>query len=178
MTNDSFMFGNTDMYEAYGIRMLHYDVLIPALRPRKVTIPNRSGSYDYGAHYYDERTVRVECDTRSGLTRDQVRELSYVLSKKNRLRFWNEPDRYYIGRIYDPSELNYIGSIGQEFNLSFICEPFAYSNPVQLSVSGSAPIAPDYLGSAPTPTRITLINAGNSVINGVQIRIRERSDTY
>lgn len=178
MTNDSFTFGNVDMYAEYGIRVLHYDTLLPPLRPRKVIIPKRSGAHDYGAKYYDERTIRVECDTRSGLTKDEVRELAYTLSKKNRIRFFNEPDRFYIGRIYDPSELNYIGSIGHEFTLTFVCEPFAYSEPVGYAMTGGVSMRPEYLGTAPTPTRITIVNNGDGDVVGVQIRIRERSDTY
>jgi len=158
--------------------MLHYDVLIPPLRPRKVVIPRRSGAHDYGAKYYDERIMRLECDTRTGLSKDQIRELAYTLSKKNRLRLWNEPDRYYIGRIYDASELNYIGSIGHEFVLTFVCEPFAYSDPVQLPVVGGESTRPNYIGTAATPARITIRNTGSGDAVGVQIRIRERSDTY
>lgn len=178
MTNDSFTFGNVDMFTEYGIRVLHYDPLLPPLRPRKIKIPKRSGAYDFRAKYYDERIIRIECDTRSGLTKDQIRELSYTLSKKNRIRFWNEINRYYIGQIYNPSELNYIGSIGHEFDLTFVCEPFAYSVPVQYAMAGGVSMRPAYLGTAPTPTRITIVNNGNESVAGIQIRIRERSNTY
>ena len=176
MTNDSFTFGTEDMFESYGIRMLHYDVLLPQLRRRKVTIPGRSGSYDYGAKFYDDRIVRVECDTRRSLTKAQIRELAYALSKKNALRFWNEPELFYLGRIYDTSELDYIGSVGYEFVLNFECDPFAYGDSVQEDVSGSFRL--EYAGTAPTPTRLTITNNGDTQVSGIQIRIRERRDTY
>lgn len=176
ITADSFTFGGVDMFEQYGIMMLHYDVLLPKLRERKVTIPMRSGAYDYGAKFYDERTIKVECDTRRSLSKDEVREMAYLLSKKNQLRFWNEPDRYYIGRVYDTAELNYIGSIGYEFSLSFVCEPFAYGETVQAEVPRKFIV--DYKGTAPTPTRLTIKNVGTKNVTGIQVRIRERKDVY
>lgn len=176
MTSDSFTFGGVDMYEAYGIRMLHYDTLMPELRDRRLKIPRRSGTYDFGAKYYDDRVINVECDTRICLTKSDIRELAYVLSKKQQLRFWNEPELFYIGRIYDTSELNYIGSIGYEFTLKFECEPFAYGETVQSAISGS--LRPNYQGTAPTPTRLTIKNVGTTDVSSIQIRIRERRDTY
>lgn len=176
MTNDSFTFGGVDMYERYGIRVLHYDVLLPQLRRRKVTIPKRHGTYDYGAKFYDDRLIRVECDTRRALPKDEIRELAYTLSKKNQLRFWNEPDKYYIGRVYDTAELNYIGDIGYEFALTFECDPFAYGNIVAVPISGS--LRPQYQGTAPTPTRLTITNVGAEAVSKIQIRIREIGDVY
>lgn len=176
MTNDSFTFGGIDMFKEFGIMILHYDAFLPQLRKRKVKIPRRSGSYDYGAKFYDDRTIRVECDTRRALSKSEIRELAYILSKKNQLRFWNEPERYYIGRIYDTSELNYIGSIGHEFTLNFECDPFAYGDTLQKSVAGS--LRPEYKGTAATPTRLTITNVGETAVSGIQIRIRERRDTY
>lgn len=176
MTNDSFTFGGVDMYQEYGIMMLHYDIVLPPLRKRKISIPYRSGSYDYGAKYYDDRIITVECDTRRSLTREEIRELSYTLSKKNQIRFWNEPDKYYIGRIYDAGELKYLGTVGHEFTLRFECDPFAYGEVVQTEFTGT--LKPAYRGTAPTPTRITITNAGNTPVNGIQIRVRERNEVY
>lgn len=176
MTNDSFTFGGVDMFEQFGIMVLHYDVLLPQLRKRKVTIPKRHGSYDYGAKYYDDRSIRVECDTRCRLSKSDVRELAYILSKKSQIRFWNEPDKYYIGRVYDSNVLNYIGDIGYEFELTFECDPFAYGDIISIPISEST--RPEYKGTAPTPTRLTITNVGTEAISGIQIRIRERGDVY
>jgi len=176
MTNDSFTFGGVDMFDKYGIMVLHYDVLLPQLRRRKVTIPKRHGSYDYGAKFYDERPIRVECDTRRNLSKDDIRELAYTLSKKSQIRFWDEPNKYYIGRPYDTSVLNYIGKIGYEFELTFECDPFAYGEIVTVPISGST--RPNYKGTAPTPTRLTITNVGAEAVSGIQIRIRERGDVY
>ena len=60
----SFEFGNVDMFTAYGFRIRkRHRVLKPPLRERKIIIPERSGAYDFGAKYYDEITLLVECDT-------------------------------------------------------------------------------------------------------------------
>lgn len=176
MTSDSFEFGRVDMYREYGIRMLHYDPLLPQLRRRKLVIPKRSGSYDFGAKYYDDRPVRVECDTRRALTKAEIRELAYILSKKNSLRFWDEPELYYIGRVYDTSDLDYIGSIGYEFTLTFECDPFAYGQAIQSEFGNT--FCPQYGGTAPAPTRIVVRNASDHAITGIQIRIRERGEIY
>ncbi len=178
MTNDSFTFGGVDMFETYGIRVVTYEVLAPQLRRRKRTIPLRSGSYDYGARYYDDREIKVECDTRACLTRDQIRELSYTLSKKARIVFWDEPDKYYIGRVYDPSELEHIGGIGYEFVLVFECDPFAYAADQTVIETQAASYFPVYDGTAPTPVTVMLTNIGGAVAQGVKIVIRKRRDRY
>ena len=50
----SFLFGGQDMFQRFGLQLVDdgmpSDVLMPDLRERKVTIPLRSGAYDYGAH--------------------------------------------------------------------------------------------------------------------------------
>ena len=175
---DSFMFGTHDMYAEYGIMVIKHDFLMPALRSRKVTIPLRSGVHDFGARYYDERMLTMECDTRRELTRGQMRELAFLLSTKNKIVCGDEPDKYYIGRLYDPSEIIEHGEIVDEFTLAFICEPFAYSTPVQIPIASEISLRPEYIGTAPTPTRITITNVGETEAFGIRIRIRERSNTY
>lgn len=175
---DSFEFGRTDMLEAYGIRVISYDCLAPALRPRKVIVPGRDGAYDFKAKNYDERTVQLDCDTVIGLTRDQVRELAYVLSKKNTLRIWDEPDKYYIGRVYDAASIVPIGSIGQEFTLNFICDPFAYGKVTTLNIEGGNPAQLSYAGTARTPTRIAITNNGAADAVDILIRLREKRSVY
>lgn len=63
----SFKFGQTDMWEAYGIRIeengITEDTLLPQLRARKVKIPQRSGAFDFGAKFYDERSLTLNCFT-------------------------------------------------------------------------------------------------------------------
>ena len=177
MTDDSFEFGGVDMAQDWGIYVVAYDVLMPELRERKVIVPGRSGAYDFKAKYRGERPIRMECDLRNNLTRHQLREVAYILSKKNTIRIWDDPEVYYIGRIYDASELNDI-SIGFEFTLNFKCDPPAYGAVNVLQVRGSEPTRVSYAGTEETPTRISIINNGANDAVGIQIRLRSRKETY
>lgn len=169
---DSFQFGGVDMLEAYGIRCLGHDFLLPKLRERKVVVPQRDGAYDLGARYYDERMLALACDSMRGLTRQELRELAYVLSRKSRLVLWDEPEKNYLGRIYDAAELEYVGRVGHSFQLTFVCDPFAYGR----TVAEAMPTRMDYRGTAATPVRIQITNTGTAAIAGIRIRIRERSE--
>ena len=177
MLKYSFTFGGVDMRETYGVWMTAYDVFFPPLRAHKITIPGRSGAYDYGSDDYDERTLRLTCDTRTGKTRAQMREIAYVLSKKHEIRLWQEPEKYYIGRLYDPSELEDLGQIVYKFSLTLICEPFAYAETKEVKPSAALWNAA-YAGTARTPTRIQITNRGATDAVGIQLTLTERRETY
>lgn len=173
---DTFAYAGVDMLATYGIRCSGYsfDTLTPKLRPRKITVPGKSGTRDFGAKHYEDRALRIQCDAMERrLDRHEIRELAYLLSKKGRIVLWDEPDKYYVGRLYDAAELKYIGMVGHEFSLTFICEPFAYGR----TYSGPMPerfVGDDaYLGTATTPTRIQVTNTGQNTIPGFRIIIRE-----
>ena len=168
----SFLFGTTDMFETFGIQIsddgMPNDVLKPQLRERKVTIPLRSGSYDYGAHYYDDRPYTLNCVTVKAGTRDDAREMAYILSKKSQIRLWNEPDKYYIGRVYQAPDLECLRKVGNRFTLNFILEPFAYGDTITESFVDQK-FVPDYKGTADTPTYIVITNTGSGNIVNIQI---------
>ena len=170
LTKSSFKFGTTDMFQRFGIMLTGEpeDVLLPALRPRKVKIPNRHGEYDFGAKYYEERGLKLPCTTVKTRDRISVREISYLLSKKSEIRVWNEPEKYYIGRIYDATVLNQIRNIGNEFDLVFVCEPFAYGSHITKSFSNNA-VTVEYQGTAETPAVITITNTGSAKARRIQI---------
>jgi len=159
--NGSFLFGTCDMFETYGIKLtersIPQDVLMPGLRARKQTIPMRHGAYDYGAHYYDERAIVIECVTKKMISRDQSREIAYMLARKSEIRFWTEPEKYYIGRVYEAPTLEQLRNVGNRFTLTFICEPFAYRNNVTAAFVNRV-YSPNYDGTAPTPTQIIITN--------------------
>ena len=168
------MVGNTDMRTAYGIKVERVeDVLAPPLRPRKVNIPGRHGSYDYGAHIYDERNLTIICATSQLLTRADARELSYTLSQKNAIRIWQEPDKIYYGRIYDPTAIEKLVQHLKKFSMTFICDPFASGTTYNRSFDGDR-LTVNYAGSAETPTRMEIINIGTAVAAQLRIRVRER----
>lgn len=176
----SFEFGNVDMFTAYGFRIRKkHRLLKPPLRERKLIIPSRSGAYDFGAKYYDEISYLVECDTIKELSAEDKREISYLLSFKNRITFWDEPDKYYIGRIYDAAEIEKVGGIGTYFPLTFVCDPFAYGATVNEETGrGRSVYTPNYAGTAETPTRVEIINNGSTTIRNIQITVRKRRETY
>lgn len=170
----SFLFGTTDMYQTFGIQItddgMPNDVLKPQLRERKVTIPLRNGAYDYGAHYYDERTVSINCVTVKAGTRDDAREMAYILSKKSQIRFWNEPDKYYVGRVYTAPDLDVLRKVGNRFTLNFVLEPFAYRYTLTENFVNRR-FTPSYAGTAVTPTYIVITNTGSR--NAVNIQITQ-----
>lgn len=168
----SFLFGTVDMFQRFGIQItddgMPEDVLKPQLRERKVTVPLRNGAYDYGAHYYDERPLTINCVTVRAGTREDAREMAYILAKKSQIRLWNEPDKYYVGRIYQSPGLEVLRKIGNRFSLSFICEPFAYGDTLTESFTDRRFI-PNYKGTAETPTYIVIRNVGSGNVVNIQI---------
>ena len=170
----SFLFGNTDMYQRFGIQIADdgfaKDLLKPQLRERKVVVPLRHGAYDYGARYYDERPIPITCVTVSSRTRDDAREMAYILSKKSEIRFWNEPDKYYIGRAYVPPDLEILRNVGNRFTINFIMNPFAYGQTITRSFT-NLQYVPNYIGTSETPTYIVIENVGDG--NAVNIQVKQ-----
>ena len=142
----------------------------------KITIPGRSGSYDFGAKNWEERTLRMTCTLTRQVTKAEFREIIYALSKKARLRLWNEPDKYYIAELYDPAEVqDYYLETGREFELNFIAEPFAYGPTITTPLeNGRNKIA--YQGTAETPCMIVLRNVSSSNVQNITITATKRSD--
>ena len=183
--NGSFKFGSIDMYETFGIQILNEsmeeDLLLPEVRTRKITIPLRHGEYDFGSKYRKNRPLRLDCVSTSfeteGEFRAYAREIAYVLSKKNQIRRWNEPDKYYIGKIEKEITLTQIRDVGNVFTLDFTCEPFAYGSTRTDSFTNLF-YTPNYNGTEDAPTHIEIVNTGSS--NAVNIRISQvdRKDTY
>lgn len=168
----SFTFGGLDLYEKYGILIEHVrDTLTPNLRQRKVTVPDRSGAYDYGARYYDERALELSCLSLNNLTRDEMRELAYDLSGKKQLIIYREPEKYYLAQMYDPAQISYAGRVGSRYTLAFSCEPFAFGQQVTEAFSNSGDFS--YQGTAETPVRITITNPNDYPLRGITITMRE-----
>lgn len=175
MTGDSFSFGRYNSLDDWGIRVIAYDYFLPPKRARKVTIPGRSGSYDFGAQNWDDRTLRIVCVLERPMTKSEFREIVYALSRKGRLRLWNEPGKYYIAELYDPAEIqDYYMETAREFELAFFCEPFAFGATVTQPIA-SGENAVDYRGTAETPCTIVLKNLSNANILTVTITAIKRS---
>lgn len=168
----SWTFNGIDMRDEFGLILEEpfNDRLKPRLRERKLIVPHRDGAYDYGAKYYDERDVGVKCAS-AGLSRSDVRRLALVLSEKGELRSWYEPDKYYVGRIYEDTDIERIVGNAKRFVLPFVCDPFAYGEQVTVQFKTQAPLA--YRGSAATPTHIIITNRTQSPIKGLTLTMRE-----
>ena len=175
MTGDSFSFGTYNSVDDWGIMVIGHDTFLPPKRSRKISIPGRSGAYDYGAKNWDERTVRLECVLMRQMKKEEFREIVYLLSKKGRLRLWNEPEKYYMAELYDSPNVDdfYLEEM-REFELAFVCEPFAYGENVTTAIAdGRNRIA--YKGTAETPAVIVLRNASDDEIANVTITAIKRS---
>lgn len=172
----SFSFDGVDMYEAFGIRMYDAvgDFINPKLRTNKVTVPKKHGAVDFGAKYYDERTLTLKCASERVLNRAEVRELSAALAGKGRIILSTEPDKYYIGQLYAPQGFNPLDALGRglDASLAFVCEPFAYGQQVTIDFKGSVKLA--YKGTADTPTIITITNNNAYSVTGVSLILRRR----
>ena len=172
MEKYSITVGGVDLRGRFGLVAERIeDAIGPVLRERKIVIPTRDGAYDFGAKYYNERTLTVQMASTRMIERADVRELSYVLSKKARIVRWDEPDKYYVGRIYDPAAIERIAGPMKRFRLVFVCDPFAYGEQVTEDFTGSANLS--YLGTARTPTHITIRNNGSEPVTGIAIIMRE-----
>lgn len=181
LNKSSFTFGGVDMYERFGIMLQNepQDVILPPLRSRKVLVPQRHGAYDYGAKYYDERGLQLDCVTIRTLNREDVREISYLISRKSELRIWTEPDKYYVGRIYDSEALKQLRNIGNKFTLTFILEPFAYGVTKTEPFTNGRNYVPEYKGTAPTPTYIIIHNtAVSGNVTNLKITQVDKEENY
>lgn len=171
----SFKFDNVDMYETFGLRVTDcdYDYLSPIPRERKMEIPLRSGSYRFEERYHEERQILLSVRSERNEGRDFWREVSYVLDKTANLYIYSEPDKYYIGRIYDPSQLKRVRNTAMDFDLVFTCKPYAFGRSTTDDFTDGI-YYPDYHGTAEAPTVITIRNTGNAPVSGIRVILQNK----
>lgn len=107
--------------------------LFPGVNDSYIQIPGRQGSLLYPRELQD-RVIEVDCalacDTAEDLSQ-RVREISAWLyaEQRSQLSLSDEPDKYYMGKISQESDLESLLSFLEmgEFTLNFRCEPLAYS---------------------------------------------------
>lgn len=174
MLNNSFIFGSVNSLETWGVKVIEHDFFMPAKRERKITIPGRSGAYDYGAKYYNERILSLECVLERKMSKAAFREVIFALSQKRQIRLWDEPDKYYIGELYDAEEVTvYPQEIMREFTLEFVCEPFAYRPTITLPVkAGENKVS--YTGTAEAPAIIEIFNPNSYPVGSITITAVKR----
>lgn len=175
MTGDSFNFGTVNSMDAWGIQVIATDTFLPPKRARKISIPGRSGAYDYGSNTWDERVLRIECRLLRQMSKAEFREVVYYLSKKQRLTLWNEPDKYYMAELYDPAEvIDYFGEEVRDFELEFICEPFAYGQTYTAPIRKGRNVI-SYRGTADAPCVVILQNASEAAAANIKLTVIRRS---
>lgn len=173
MYDDSFTYNGIDMYKHFGIKMVAHNGLLPPLRPRKITIPSRSGKYDYIAKYHDERSLELECDITRYLSNAEFDNLKYILSRKGKIVLFDMPDRYFLGQIYDPDVVfEYFMQEIREVSMNFVCEPYAYATEPTIVFSDKQNMPIKYEGTRETPTRFTIRNTGTKPMYGISITAR------
>lgn len=177
MTKNSFQFGQFNSVDDWGIKIIANDFLMPPKRDSRIQIPFKSGSYVRASKpIYDDRTLRLECMLWRKISKFELRQIAYELSNRRQIRIWNEPQLYYVGEIYNPSEvLDFPQECAREFEIEFSCDPFAYSEPIKKEmISGENNIT--YGGTAETPTLIMLKNNNNYSVSNIQITITKKGE--
>lgn len=100
--------------------------LLTTLRRRKLQIGGKNGTWDFGNNKYDDTTVGLVTYIANTDRQHALRQIAQWLSVKGKLVIDDEPDKYYLGRIYDLTEQELTGQVGF-IPLSFECDTFAYS---------------------------------------------------
>ena len=159
----------------YGIIAKSSDrPLMPELRKRKIIVPDRNGSFDYGGNKFSDRTITINIKYIAGSLSDlraQSREIGAWLytEQEEQLIFDDEPTKYYLARLYSQIGLTNFIKIG-EANLVFECQPLARNVTTKtesFTVTNSGHTenivnSGNYL----TPVKITITNLGTNTING------------
>ena len=166
----SFEFVGKNSIDNFGIYVDDIDEFIPPKRSNKTMIPGKSGAYKHNTkNVYDERGARLKCYCFREYTRSEFREIAYWLNQKGKLILWDEPEKYYIGEIFNGDEITWENTFGaRPFELLFVCEPFAYKDAsTTVITNGFNEIA--YAGTEESPTLIVLRNVSGRTISNVEI---------
>lgn len=149
-------------------------MLTPERRQNTQQIPFRSIPYDHKGVYYNQRTVKIQCILTKKISKAQFREVAYWLSQKERLYFYDEPDKYYTATLYSSIDVTvFPNEVEREFTLLFVCEPFAYKDiPISIITTGSNTV--HYRGTTESPCTIILKNNNHFAISNIQITALKR----
>ena len=130
-----FIYNSLYSYDNFGIiaKMVGRP-LLPAKRKQEIRIPGRNGTYDFGDNTYENVIIPVliQCiaDDFPEL-RTRARTIAAWLSQDvyKPLVFTDEPDKYYLAKIYDSVSFDKIVELapGELSTINFECSPLAYS---------------------------------------------------
>lgn len=104
-------------------------VLIPTQHRREIIIPGKHGIYDFGLNTLDKRILELNLSYLSDSTNDlrlDARDIAAWLcqTEYEELIFDDEPDKYYLAKIYDTAGLEDLITIGLA-SIKFECQPHA-----------------------------------------------------
>ena len=103
-------------------------IFLPALNVEYEQVPGRHGSIEFNDNTRQDIVIEVDIAI-LGDSKTEVmvnaRAVEHWLSQKGQLSFWDEPQRFYIGRIVNQIPLERTAVWGN-VTLLFRCEPFAY----------------------------------------------------
>lgn len=103
--------------------------ILPTLRKREIVIPGMHGIYDFGSSTYENRIITVLLQF-VGLSipdlRLQARNIALWISGNSyeKLTFDDEPDKYYLAKVYNAIGLDTFAKLGV-CTVQFECLPFA-----------------------------------------------------
>ena len=158
----------------YNIYATEHDWFNPSKRKTRKKIDFRDGTYDFENGSYDDRILNLRCFWKEPKTRHDIREVTLWLSRKGRIEFPAEPDKHYVASLYDSSDLIPLSDRVEndatqgQFNLSFYCEPFAFSEQTIMPVATGYTNV-DYKGTASAPTLIILRNVNNVPVRSITV---------
>jgi predicted phage tail component-like protein len=103
--------------------------ILPTMQQRLIEVPGRHGAYDFGSNIYGLRPIKVHIGYIGkdlNELRLKAREIAAWLNSTQfePLTFEDEPDKYYIARIFNGVGLQNIFRVG-ETDITFMCQPFA-----------------------------------------------------
>lgn len=137
---------------------------IPAKQGEMIKIDGRSGYLwkdKRGA--YEPIAISVECSTEDGFAPDM---LGNWLTGERWLRFSDEPDRAYRGRVVSEflRSAMFFGFDKQVFTIPFECQPFRYIYPAAEPEVLTSPRVISNLGTAYSQPRITIEGSGEMTV--------------
>ena len=120
---------STDM----DVILLNYDpILIPRSKRVYINIPGKDGSIPAGSDAKEDVFTDLYCAIIGDNELDVMQKLRQIkpwLSKRGKLSFWDEPDKYYMAEL-DTSIHSVKRTTWDEFVLTVRCHPIAYGTEV------------------------------------------------
>jgi phage-related protein len=103
------------------------------------------------------------------LSKAEFREIIAVLSRRIRIFLWDEPDKHYIGELFEETDVTvFPKEVNREFTLNFVCQPFAFGEQQVVHLTRGVNNV-TYTGTAETPTLLVIRNPNSFAIANIHI---------